>query len=617
VVEEDLLVRGIESMHLPQWIPSRPDLRGLALAASLGAASLALTRALPPSPLLSEVLVALVLGTAVLNTPLRRAIGLAMPGPDREPDDYAPGLRYTGKWVLRLAIVLMGLKVQTGFFARGEMLLVAAVAAAALPSTFCVTQRLGAAVGLRRPMTDLLAAGTMICGASAVNAVAPVVKAHREEQATAIAVISLFSLTALMAFRPIAFWLGVAPSVAGLWAGLAVNDLSSAIAVGAQMGGVGAVMAAAAKSLRVLLLAPALIALSFLRREAGPIDVRKSAFDTFPGFLLGYVALAVARAAADRIVPHHPAYAGVLAADRVLVDLSMATVAAGMGLHLPLGRLVSSSPRVLLVGCAASVWMAAVSLGMLVAHSRGSLALTAAIGVAALVIGAVAYRSGDRPEVRDALLVRRFESGLPLSLGEARQLLDHMDRRGPLEDDLLRRVMMQLHPTIGELIPIRDSPLPHGEGCRWITYWQGQGGWALVAVSRDPGVATPIHAHPHRMLGKAIEGSLEELRFREVGSGEIELAARAVLGHEELVEADGPSAVHVVRAIGVRPAIDLQLRGPEIGRPGRMFVAEPPVDVLALVPGDRIRVTEGSDARPGHGGEGAAAGRLLDVAGAR
>jgi hypothetical protein len=119
------------------------------------------------------------------------------------------------------------------------------------------------------------------------------------------------------------------------------------------------------------------------------------------------------------------------------------------------------------------------------------------------------------------------------------------------------------------------------------------------------------------MLGKAIEGLLEELRFHEISSGEIVLSARVVLGHEELVEVDGPSGVHVIRAIGLRPAIDLQLRGPETGRAGRLFVAEPPVDVLALVPGDRIHVIEQSDARPGHRGEGAGAGRLLDMAGVR
>jgi hypothetical protein len=111
-------------IRVPQWIPSRPDLPGLGLAVLLGAVSVILTRALPPRPFFTEVLVALVLGACVLNTPLRKPIGLALPGPDREPDDYAPGLRFTGKWVLRLAIIAMGLKVQTSFFERGEVLLI-------------------------------------------------------------------------------------------------------------------------------------------------------------------------------------------------------------------------------------------------------------------------------------------------------------------------------------------------------------------------------------------------------------------------------------------------------------------------------------------------------------
>jgi uncharacterized integral membrane protein (TIGR00698 family) len=556
------------------------------------------------------VLVSLVLGAVVLNTPLRHPIGLAMPGPDREPDDYAPGLRFTGKWVLRLAIILMGLKVQTSFFDRGEVLLIAAVAAAALPSTFFVTHGLGAAVGVRRPMVDLLAAGTMICGASAVNAVAPVARAHREEQATAIAVISLFSIAALLVFRPIAMALGLDPSLAGLWSGLAVNDLSSAIAVGTQMGGTGGVMAAASKSARVLLLAPALVSISLLRREAGPVSVQKSILDTLPGFLLGYVALAVARAVGDRVMGHSPAYGAALAADRFLVDLCMATVSAGMGLHLALGRLLSSSPRALLVGGGASVWMATVTLGMILGEARGSHATTALVGSIALVVGWSAYRAGNRAEVQYGLLSQRFESGAPLSLGEARLLLDRKDSEGPLADAFLRRVIVQLHPSIGELIPIRDSPLPHGEGCRWITYWQGKSGWALVAIAREPGAATPIHAHPHRLLGKAIEGALEELRFREIGPGEIELSSRGLLGHEELVEADGLSAIHVVRAVGRRAAIDLQLRGPEVGRPGRLLLTVPPVDVLTLAIGDRLQVTEECDPRPGHGGEGAGVGRM-------
>jgi len=218
-----------------QWIPARADLPGLALAGGLAGAALGLARVLPSTPFLSDILVAIVLGALLLNTPARRLIGLELPGPDREPDRYAPGLRWVGKWALRLSIIGMGLKVRTEFFHASELALIGGVIAVALPTTFWIAHAAGARMGVRRPMTDVLAGGTMICGASAVNALAPAVGAHREEQGVATAAVFLFSVVALVTFRPIAQAIGLDPVHAGLWSGLAVNDLSSAIAVGSQV----------------------------------------------------------------------------------------------------------------------------------------------------------------------------------------------------------------------------------------------------------------------------------------------------------------------------------------------------------------------------------------------
>ncbi len=596
----------------PQWLPSRADLPGLALAAAVGLVAVAVVRLAPSSPYVSDVLVGLVLGAALLNSPARRLLGLELPSAEREPDRYASGLRFTGKWVLRLGIVLMGLKVQTGFFGAVELLAIAGVAAATLPSTFFVTHALATTLGVRRPMADLLAGGTMICGASAINAVAPISGARREEQGVAIGAVFLFSVVALLVFRPLALWVGLAPAMAGLWSGLAVNDLSSAVAVGSQMGGAGGVMAAAAKSARVLLLAPTLIVLALLRLRGPGAAGKPAAGDLrahLPGFLLGYIGLAVVRAVGDRLWGAAPAWTGLLALDQALVDVLMATVAAGIGLHLALRTLAATGGRAVAVAGAASVWMAGLSLAMVVAISDGQAAMAALLGLAAWVGSYVVYRASAVGEAELRALRRRFDSGAPLALAEATRLLDVFEREGPLADPLLHRVLEQLHPSIGELIPVRESPLPHGEGCRWVTYWQGRSGWALVAICREPGSATPIHAHPHRLIGKAIEGVLEELRFTEVAPGELELTWRALLGHNDLVETDGLATLHVVRAAGKTPAIDLQLRGPECGRAGRLLRTRAPLDLDALRPGARLSVIEALDDRPGHGGEGAAAGR--------
>jgi uncharacterized membrane protein YadS len=593
----------------PQWLPQPGDAPGIALAFLTGAAALALARALPPSPFLSDVLLALLAGTLLANTPLRRLLGLELGGREREADRWAGGLRYVGKWVLRLSIILMGLKVQTSSFGAGELALIGGTLAAALPAAFFTAQAAGAWLALRRPLVDLVAAGTMICGASAVAAVAPTVGARREEQGVATATVFLFSVLALLAFRPVAVAVGLDTAHAGLWSGVAVNDLSSAIAVGSGMGGEGGVYAAAAKSTRVLLLAPTLLLFALWRQPRGPSTAGRAALDVIPRYLLGYVALAGLRAAGDRLLPASPAWHALLAADRAAVDLTLLAVAAAIGLHLDVRHILGSSLRAVVAGGAASLVMAGLTLAMIALAARGAVAAAALAGVAGVAASLAAHRLATRGGAALRQLEARFAAGLPLSLAEATQLLDAREARGAIDDPLRRRVLTQLHPTIGELNPARERPLAHGEGTRWLTYWQGQSGWALVAVVREPGSSTPIHAHSHQLLARTIEGAVEELRFREE-DGAVVLDDRRTLAHHELVETAGLADVHVIRALGPRLALDLQLRGPEQGRPGRRLRAAAPVDLATLPVGARVPVAPERDTRPGHGGEGAAVGMM-------
>lgn len=597
-------------MRLPQWLPRRADLSGVALAGALGAISLVVIRLLPPSPFLSDILVALLIGVVLFNTPLRRLVGLAPPTLSREPDRYAAGLRFAGKWILRASIILLGFKVRTQDFGLAQIALILGVAAVTVPSAFFVTHSVATLLGVRRPMADLIAGGTMICGASAVNAVAPVAGARREEQGIAIATIFLFSVVALLVFRPIASLVGLDGAHAGLWSGLAVNDLSSAIAVGKQMGEMGGEMAAASKSTRVLMLAPALIVLALVRRDTAPKDIKKSAVDNLPGYLLGYVALALVRATGDRIFASDAAWQFVIQADALAVDWLMATVAAAIGLHLEIKTLLAAGARALAVGGAASVWMASLSLTMITFAHRGATIASAVVGVSGLALSYVAYRWIATPAARTHVLEARFDAGQALSLADAMMLLSTLEMQKRIDDATLRKLLAQLHPSIGELIPVRESPLPHGKGCRWLTYWEGSSGWALVAVCREPGSATPIHAHSHRLLGKTIEGKMEELRFAKKDDGELELVWRKVLAPADLVETDGLRDPHIVRVIEDRPAIDLQLRGPEVGSPGLEFHTDKPFDIEKLSAGDRLRTVERVDRRPGQAGEGAKVGRL-------
>ena len=375
----------------------RPEVPGFLLCALLGGSALAAVRALPQRPYLPDVLVALLWGAVVVNTPLRRVLGTRSATELRDTGLYASGLKFVGRSVLRLAVILMGLKIQARFFGVDEVLVMFCAIAAAMPATFLLTHAIAVPLKVPRSLADLIAAGTMICGASAVNAMAPVVGAKKQEQAIALGTVFLFSVVALLLFRPIAALLGIPALDAGLWSGLAVNDLSSAVAVGAQMGPGGAEMAAASKSARVVLLAPLLIVFAVARcgRSAGT-DLRKHAVQHLPWFVAGFVALAGARALGDHLFGAAVWWHQLLSTDRTVVDVAMMMVAAGIGLHLDVRGLLTAGSRALLLGAAGSASMAALSLALIVLGKRGGLVGELLLGTIAVAGAYVAFRATHR-----------------------------------------------------------------------------------------------------------------------------------------------------------------------------------------------------------------------------
>jgi hypothetical protein len=87
----------------------------------------------------------------------------------------------------------------------------------------------------------------------------------------------------------------------------------------------------------------------------------------------GFVALAGLRALGDHLFGAAPPWQRLLAADRLLVDVAMMTVAVGIGLHLEVRGLVSAGSRALILGSVGASSMAALSLGLVLLGKRGGL----------------------------------------------------------------------------------------------------------------------------------------------------------------------------------------------------------------------------------------------------
>jgi uncharacterized integral membrane protein (TIGR00698 family) len=370
----------------------RAVLPGTLLALLIGSAALGLQRFVPARLALPDVLLALLLGSLVINSPLAKWLGLG--ANDRGRNRYGAGLAFVGKTVLRASVVLMGLRIEARLFASQELLAIGLALLAAMPATYFVTQALAIPLRVPESLADLVASGTMVCGASAVNAVAPVIGARRQEQGVALATIFLFSAVALVLFRSFAGAVGLPTAQAGIWSGLAVNDLASAVALGAQMGPGGAEMAAVSKSARVLMLAPVLILFSLWRGDRTgprrPGDVGRTVAGHLPGFVLGFLVLAVVRAVGDRLVGPLPAWRTTLALDRQIVAFATVTVSAGIGLHLQLKGLLSAGARAVILGAGASATMSGLTLALVTLAERGmrtallSTALAALAGTFAL-----------------------------------------------------------------------------------------------------------------------------------------------------------------------------------------------------------------------------------------
>lgn len=404
-------------------------LPGVALAAAIGGAALVVKRFVPVRFALPDVLVALFIGAVVINSPVARWLGL---GPrDRGRNRYGRGLDFVGKTVLRASVVLMGLRIEAHFFAPGELVAVAIAIGTALPTTYFLTHALAVPLRVPRRLADLVAAGTMICGASAVNAVAPVIGARRQEQGVALATIFLFSAVALVVFRFVAGAAGLTAHQGGLWSGLAVNDLASAVAVGAQMGPGGAEMAAVSKSARVLMLAPILVLFSLSRgapAERGALG--RTVLGHVPGFVIGFLALTLARAAGDAVFGDSPAWRGLIAVDRHVVAFATVMVSAGIGIHLELPGLLAAGARAVVLGATAASVMSGLTLTLMVLGARGSQPGLVATSVAALAGSFVLFQVARRARLAasvpgEVTRRRRAAAGLPATLTGSGAYHDH------------------------------------------------------------------------------------------------------------------------------------------------------------------------------------------------
>lgn len=269
------------------------------------------------------------------------------------------------KSVIPLSIVLLGAGLDLEALADPQ------IGVGGLAFTIaCMLVALGAAFGAGKLMgltgrtSGLLAAGTAVCGSSAIMAVAPVLEAEDDEIVVALGTVNLMGLLAMLAVPPLATAFGLADEAAGLFAGTSVHAVPQAVAAGAAVSDGAAGFATLFKMVRVAMLAPLVLGFgSFLawRRPRGHAKEQSRRIGSIvPWFIWGFLALAALRTcgALDGQVLSKP-FGDLLAVwGKHLLTFSMVAI----GLEIDLRKLLGVGLRGLIAGTLASMALLAFSL---------------------------------------------------------------------------------------------------------------------------------------------------------------------------------------------------------------------------------------------------------------
>ena len=313
---------------------------------------------IPVSAMLVAIIMGLVLGRYTRAQPaLEKGLALAK-GP-----------------ILKIAVALVGLRlslselVDTG----GQALPLVIVMIA---TGLVVVLGLGKLMKVSPRLLILLAAGTSICGASAIAAASPALKAKHEETCYAIACIGILGLLAILTYPVVLQHALVDPNLVGLALGTVIHDTAQVTAAAVYHQQLwpneqtldAATVAKLMRNSTMLVVIPALVLL-YYRRERGTSGARSKV--PFPMFIVAFIALSVVRTLVDRWAGAtqdaniEAVWSGALALAHQFSLLAFAMAMSALAMSVAPSEVKSLGIRGFLVAFIATVSMLVVALAWL------------------------------------------------------------------------------------------------------------------------------------------------------------------------------------------------------------------------------------------------------------
>ena len=271
------------------------------------------------------------------------------------PSVSQKGIKFTSKYILQLAVVLLGFEMNAASVIRvGQQS--ALVIVLTLTAAFLTAFLVGRLLRMNNKLTILIGVGTAICGGSAIAAASTAINADDQDISYSISTIFVFNVLAVFLFPLIGHLLKLSDTGFGMWAGTAINDTSSGVAAGFSFSNLAGNFATVVKLTRSLMIVPVTLALAFIssrdHREQQNFNLAK----VFPWFILGFLAAAIFNSTGwiSSSITMNLALTG-----KFLIIMAMVAI----GLNTNVQAFIKAGPRAILLG--AATW-SAVALSSLV-----------------------------------------------------------------------------------------------------------------------------------------------------------------------------------------------------------------------------------------------------------
>ena len=259
-------------------------LLGLALCFAIAAVA-TLVEELIPGGLLGASIIALFMGT-IINSFFH-------------PAWLKPALKFTSKKILKVAIILLGasLSINT-IMSVGKMTFFVMI------FTFAMCFGAGFFIrklfGLNWKLSNLISAGTGICGGSAVAAIAPVIDADDKDIAFAMSSTFLFDMVMIALYPLMGRALGLTDIAYGIWAGTSVNDTASVVASGYAFSEIAGDLATMVKLTRTIAIIPTVLVFAYIGTRLKQKELKAAGqgkkvnlVKIIPWFIGGFLLLAI------------------------------------------------------------------------------------------------------------------------------------------------------------------------------------------------------------------------------------------------------------------------------------------------------------------------------------